>query len=92
MEALSKGLEFLGKTREAVDAGTITAEDAAILKTRVFHGVNELIGLGVTLPLKGESAADERKHLIERRNTKLLTAGSEEARPEPAPPDPTAAA
>jgi hypothetical protein len=85
IEALSKGLEFLAKTKDAVDSGAITAEEAGNLKARVFRGVNDLVGLGVTLPLKGETAAEERKRLIERRNTKLLTAGEDPAGQQSAP-------
>ena len=85
IEALSKGLEFLEKTKGAVDSGAITAEEAGNLKARVFKGVNDLVGLGVTLPLKGETAAEERRRLIERRNTKLLTAGEEPAGHQSAP-------
>jgi hypothetical protein len=75
MEALSKALEFLAKSEEAVNNGSITPEEAAILRERVFQGVNELVGLGVTLPFQGEGAAEERKQLIERRSTKLLGTG-----------------
>jgi hypothetical protein len=85
IEALSKGLDFLAKTKEAVDTGAITAEEAGNLKARVFRGVNDLVGLGVTLPLRGDSAADERKQLIEKRSTKLLTAGKRASDPEPVP-------
>jgi hypothetical protein len=93
IEALSKGLEFLAKTKEAVDSGAITAEEAGNLKARVFRGVNDLVGLGVTLPLKGETAAEERKQLVERRSTKLLIAGDDAQLPEPEPPhDPNLAA
>ncbi len=76
MEALSKGIDLLAKTQEAVQAGTMTAEEAANLKTRVLRRANDLIGLGVTLPLGGATAEEERKQLKEKRSTKLLTAGS----------------
>jgi hypothetical protein len=88
IEALSKALEFLAKTKDAVDSGAITKEEADNLKVRVFKGVNDLIGLGVTLPLKGEAAAAERKQLTERRSTKLLTTGADAQQPEAAPPEP----
>ncbi len=87
IEALSKGLEFLAKTKEAVATGAITAEEAGNLKARVFRGVDDLVGLGVTMPLKGETAEEQRRQLIDRRNTKLLVAGDDKAPPvEPAPP------
>ena len=86
IEALSKGLDFLAKTKESVDSGAITAEEANNLRTRVFRGVNNLVGLGVTLPLKGETAEEERKQLIERRSTKLLTTGAESAEAAQEPP------
>ena len=88
IEALSRGLEFLAKTKDAVESGAITAEEAGNLKARVFKGVNELVGLGVTLPLQGETAAEERKRLIERRSTKLLTAGDEAVGQQPAQTEP----
>ena len=79
IQAISKGLEFLEKTKQSVDSHAITQEEADNLKARVFRGVNDLIGLGVTLPLKGETAAEERKRLTERRSTKLLAASNEVA-------------
>jgi hypothetical protein len=75
MEAVTKGLDFMEKVKKAVDSKAVTQEEADILKTRVFKEVNDLIGLGVTLPISGEGAAVERKQLIEKRSTKLLTAG-----------------
>lgn len=79
MEALSKGLEFVTKVQEAVGRGALTDEDAKNLKARIFGGVDDLIGLGATLPLRG-STLDQRQLLIEKRDTKLLGTG------EPSPP------
>src|ERR1035441_4925981 len=74
IEALSKGLEFVAKVHEAVENQAITEEEAKILKTRVFREVDQLIGLGVTLPLRN-STVDQRQLLIEKRDTKLLGTG-----------------
>jgi hypothetical protein len=74
MEALSKGLEFVTKVQEAVEKKAVTPEEAVNLKMRVFQGVNDLIGLGVTLPLR-DTALDQRKLLIDKRDTKLLGTG-----------------
>ena len=79
IEALSKGLEFMGKTKEAVDKGVLTEEEGKNLRARVFRGVDELIGLGVSLPLKDSTLIDQRQLLIERRSVKLL--GSGQAQP-----------
>jgi hypothetical protein len=76
MDALSKGIDFLAKTQEAVQSGAMTAEEAANLKARVLRRANDLIGVGVTLPLEGATAEEERRQLKEKRSTKLLTAGS----------------
>jgi hypothetical protein len=74
IEALSKGLEFVTKVHEAMEKQAITDEEAKNLKTRVFREVDQLIGLGVTLPLRN-SAVDQRQLLIEKRDTKLLGTG-----------------
>jgi hypothetical protein len=74
IEALSKGLEFVAKVHEAVENQAITEEEAKNLKTRVFREVDQLIGLGVTLPLRN-STVDQRQLLIEKRDTKLLGTG-----------------
>lgn len=74
IEALSKGLEFVTKVQEAVEKQAVTEEEAKILKTRVFREVDQLVGLGVTLPLKN-STVDQRQLLIEKRDTKLLGTG-----------------
>jgi hypothetical protein len=74
LEALSKGLDFMAKVQEAVDKNVLSAEEANNLKTRVFRGVDELIGLGATLPLK-DAAVDQRQLLIEKRDMKLLASG-----------------
>jgi hypothetical protein len=81
MEAVTKGLEFMEKVKQAVHNNSVTQEEADILKTRVFKDVNDLIGLGVTLPIRGEGADVERKQLIEKRSTKLLTTGDSAPKP-----------
>jgi hypothetical protein len=74
IEALSKGLEFMTKVQEAVAKQALTDEEGKNLKTRVFRGVEELVKLGVTLPLR-DSTIDQRELLIEKRDTKLLGTG-----------------
>jgi len=74
LEALSKGLEFIGKVQESVQKQALTAEEARNLKARVFTGVNTLVGLGATLPLR-DSKVDQRQLLIEKRDVKLLGDG-----------------
>jgi hypothetical protein len=88
MEAVTKGLDFLEKVKHAVETNAVTQEEADNLKTRVFRDVNDLIGLGVTLPMSGEGAAVERKQLIEKRSTKLLTAGDKAAEAPQVQPEP----
>jgi hypothetical protein len=77
MEALTKGLEFISKVQDAVEKQALSPEEAKNLKIRVFRGVEELVGLGVTLPLSENSAVDQRQLLITKRNTKLLGSGSQ---------------
>ena len=75
MEAFSKGLDFMTKVQEAVEKQALTQEEARNLKTRVFRGVENLVGLGVTLPLRDAAAVDQRQLLIEKRDLKLLGSG-----------------
>jgi len=74
IDALSKGLDFVTRVHEAVEKQALTEEDAKNLKTRVFRGIDELVKLGVTLPLR-DSSVDQRQLLIEKRDTKLLGTG-----------------
>jgi hypothetical protein len=78
IEALSKGLEFVTKVQDAVTNESITEEEGRNLKARVFSGVDDLIGLGATLPLK-DTSVDQRQLLIEKRDTKLLGTGGGES-------------
>lgn len=75
MDALSKGLDLMTKTQETVTKGVLTDEEAKILKARVFQGIDDLIGLGATLPLRGNAEVDQRQLLIEKRDVKLLGSG-----------------
>jgi hypothetical protein len=74
IEAITKAVEFMGKVSASVEANAITAEEANVLKAVVFKQVDNLVKLGVTLPIKGEDAERERQQLIEKRDIKLLTA------------------
>ncbi len=87
MQAITAGLDLLEKTKQAVESKAVTQEEADILKELVLREANDLIGLGVSPPLKGPAADEERKRLISKRSTKLLTTG--DAAPiEPVPPNP----
>lgn len=86
MEVLSKGLDFMSKTHAAAEQGVISDEEEKILKASVFKRADELIGLGVSLPLKNASI-DQRQLLVERRDVKLLGSG-DAARAEDKPAGP----
>jgi hypothetical protein len=76
MEAVSKSLTVMGTVQEAVEKHVIDEETGNLLKTRVLVEVNNLIGLGATLPIHEEvERVDQRKLLIEKRDTKLLGNG-----------------
>ena len=76
MEALSKSLTVMGTVQEAVDKNVINAETGDLLKTRVLLEVDQLIGIGATLPIHEDvERIDQRKLLIEKRDTKLLGTG-----------------
>jgi hypothetical protein len=87
MHSITAGLDLLEKTKQRVESCAITQEEADNLRERVLRDANDLIGLGVSPPLKGPSADEERKRLIGKRSTKLLTAGSDTQQAEAAPPD-----
>lgn len=89
MQAITAGLDLLEKTKQAVESKAVTQEEADILKELVLREANDLIGLGVSPPLKGPAADEERKRLISKRSTKLLTSGdASPAEPVPADPGP----
>jgi hypothetical protein len=75
IESLTQGLDFLGKVRESVEKKVITDEEAKILTTQVFRGINDLHGLGASAPLRDAAAVDQRQLLIDKRDVKLLGAG-----------------
>jgi hypothetical protein len=75
LQALSKGLEFMGKVQEAVANNTIDTETGEIMKVGVFRSVAKLVKLGVTLPLRDAAAVDQRQLLVEKRDVKLLGSG-----------------
>jgi hypothetical protein len=88
MQAISTGLDLLEKSKQAVDSNAITQEEANILKEQVLRGAHDLIGLGVSLPQEGPAAAEDRKRLIGKRSTKLLTAGGDVPPAEAKPVEP----
>jgi hypothetical protein len=76
MGAISKGLTIVDTVQQAVEKGTITRETGENLKLRVFRQVDNLIGIGATIPLGEEATIDQKQLLTEIRNTKLLSTGS----------------
>jgi hypothetical protein len=80
MDAVSKGLTVLKTIQESVSNHVIDEETGNNLKQRVLSEVNELIGIGATLPLRNaEEVITPRQLLIEMRNTKLLGPGQPKA-------------
>ena len=79
MDAISKSLSVMESVQTAVESKVIDEETANILKTRVLIEVDNLIGIGATLPLPvGTEKIDERKLLTDQRNVKLLGPGEPE--------------
>jgi len=74
IDAASKGLAFIETVREKIDKKVITEEVGKNLTHRVLKEVDNLIGIGATVPLT-EVAVDQRELLLERRNVKLLESG-----------------
>ena len=75
LESLTQGLDFLEKVHESVEKKAITDEEAKILTTQVFRGINDLHGLGASAPLRDTAAVNERQLLVEMRDVKLLGTG-----------------
>jgi hypothetical protein len=75
MAAIEEGLTVADTVRQAIEKGTITQEEGTNLKLRILRGVDNLIGIGATVPLKESATVDQRQLLTEMRNTKLLGAG-----------------
>jgi hypothetical protein len=77
MDALSKGLTLMGQIQDSVNNNVIDEDTSRILKTRVLMGVDNLIGIGATLPIHQEPEnIDMRQILIEKGQTKLLGTGT----------------
>jgi hypothetical protein len=75
MEAISSGLAVAETVHEAVNKGTITEEEGRNLKLRILRRVDDLVGLGATVPLGDNATVDQKQLLTEMRNTKLLVSG-----------------
>jgi hypothetical protein len=79
MDAVSKSLTVMGTVQQAVDSNVIDEETGNLLKTRVLVEVDNLIGIGATLPIHEDvERVDHRKLLTEKRDTKLLGSGAAE--------------
>jgi hypothetical protein len=66
------------KVKTAIDSGAVDKETGQNLTHRIFQSVDLLIGIGVTPPLKGEAAVDQRTLIVGKRDVKLLQSGSSE--------------
>jgi len=75
MEAMSKGLDVAEKIHDAVEKRVIDKETADNLRIRIFHNVENLFGIGATVPLRGNATVDQKQLMTEIRNTKLLASG-----------------
>ncbi len=76
MDVISKSLSVAGTVEKAIDAKEIDRETGNILKARIFREVDDLIGLGASLPVYGDTEnVDHRKLLAAKRDTKLLGSG-----------------
>jgi hypothetical protein len=77
MGAISSGLTVASTIRQAVESKVITPEEGQLMKARILKEVGDLIGLGAALQThKHEEHVDNRKLLIEKRDTKLLGGGN----------------
>jgi hypothetical protein len=76
MDAVPKTLTVMETVKQAVDKKVIDEETGGLLKTRVLKEVDQLVGLGASLPVYDDTEkVDHRKLLIEKRETKLLGSG-----------------
>jgi hypothetical protein len=76
MEAVSKSLSVLTTVKEAVEKKVITDEEGKLLQTHVMREVDQLIGIGVSQPMRdGGEEVNQRQLLIEKRDIKLLGTG-----------------
>lgn len=90
MASISKGLDIIDRIHESVQKGTVTEEEGTILRVKIFHEVDTLIGIGATVPLGESATLDQKQLLTEMRNTKLLGSGESPevaAQSGPASPD-----
>jgi hypothetical protein len=76
LDTASKSLAFAALVDQQVEKNVITPEEGSNLKSRTFTALEELTGLGVSLPLTDELTIDRRKLLAEKRDTKLLGTGA----------------
>ena len=76
LDAVAKSLTVIGTVHDAVTKNIIDQGTGDVLKTRILREVDDLIGIGVSLPIhSGTETIDHRKLLVEMRDTKLLGSG-----------------
>jgi hypothetical protein len=80
VEAVAKGLTISHSIDAAINSKVIDEETGRNLKRRILADVNELIGIGASLPLKTEASVDESKLLAGMKSTKLLESGTQDER------------
>jgi hypothetical protein len=81
LDAISKGLKVADEIHQSVEKGIVDQETADNLKVRIFQNVENLLGVGATVPLPRDATVNQRQLLTEMRNTKLLGTGTPEERP-----------
>ena len=75
MEAVSKGLTVLETVKHSVESHVINADEGRILTTRVLREVDQLIGLGASLPVSDDvEKIDHVQLLLQKRDIKMLEA------------------
>jgi len=84
MEAVSKGLTVLETVKHSVESHVINADEGRILTTRVLREVDQLIGLGASLPVSDDvEKIDHVQLLLQKRDIKLLGSGPTNEETEP---------
>jgi hypothetical protein len=84
IDALSKGLAFVGQVKAQVENQVISETDARVLTHRVLAEMTTLVGIGASLPQDEViEMVDHRKLLAEKRGIKLLGGGSDKSSSDP---------
>jgi len=75
MEAVSKSLTVMEEVKHSVEKNVINEETGRNLARRILVEVDQLVGIGATVPLDAAATVDQRELLLAKRDVKLLESG-----------------